>query len=482
MSAALSPARQKQPEIKLLIQAAESGDGATVEAQLAAGADVNSATESGMTILMSAAANGHLGIVSLLLERGANVNVKRNDGLTALALAAFFGHQTIVRELLGYGADIEAKSRFGTSPEMYARCRGFTTITKLLKDACSEKAIDGSGNPDESKQVRAGACKSAGTKEAEGAAQTNELLSDDNECFEGSQTTLEVSLANVWLLDYDDCGAGNPIDSIPASMHAEDIPLAINESTLINEGGPGSAAEEIRALTDSNHNEVEGRDQDIPSANPLPLILFLTKITSDRRGLTLATLAMMFICGIATVFFLEITNARNNRQVHPLVNNVVTLSKESTTFPPSTTTKRPSSEPISGPVVENRTTNDERNATQLAAIATFSRVPASEKKDRRKSTEAFAKAQGIKSRPASRDSSKSADIAARKNAVQSASVSAKTERSTQAEEFEPAPLKVEAWRPRSVTPKRDFPAPALESGSGITSGSGHPKAKVIQWP
>src|SRR5439155_18747503 len=97
LSAALSPARQKQPEIKLLIQAAESGDGTTMEAQLAAGADVNSATESGMTILMSADANGHLGIVSLLLERGANVNVKRNDGLTALALAAFFGHQTCSR-------------------------------------------------------------------------------------------------------------------------------------------------------------------------------------------------------------------------------------------------------------------------------------------------------------------------------------------------------------------------------------------------
>src|SRR5439155_3420660 len=142
-------------------------------------------------------------------------------------------------------------------------------------------------------------CKSDGTKEEEGAAQTNELLSNDNECFEGSQTTLEVSQANVWLLDYEDCGAGNPIDSIPASMRAEDIPLAISESTLINGGGPGSAADEIRALTDSDHNEAEGRHQDTSSANPSPLILFLTKITSDRRRLTLATVAMMFMCGIA---------------------------------------------------------------------------------------------------------------------------------------------------------------------------------------
>ncbi len=419
MSAALSPARQKQSEIKLLIQAAESGDAATVEAQLAAGVDVNSATDSGMTTLMSAAANGHLRIVSLLLDRGANVNVKRNDGLTALALAAFFGHQTVVRELLCHGADIEAKSRFGTSPEMWARSRGFTTITELLKDACSEKAIHGSGNPDESELVHTGAYKSAGTKEAEAAAQTNQLLSSDTECFE---------------------------------------------------------------VSDTAHTQAGGRHHDIPSANPSPLILFLAKITSDRRRLTLATLVVIFVCGIATAFFLEITDARNIPQVHPLANNAVTLSKESTTFPPSASTKRPSSEPFSGSGVENRTKNDERAATRLPATATLSRVPSSEKKDRRNSREIFAKVHEIKSRPASRDRSESADIAARKTSVQSASVSAKTERGAQAEEFEPAPLNVEARRPRSVTPKRDFPAPASESGSGITSGSGHPKAKVIQWP
>ncbi len=309
MSAALSPARQKQPEIQLLMLAAESGDAATVEAQLAAGADVNSATESGMTTLMSAAAKGHLRIVSLLLGRGAHINVKRNDGLTALALAAFFGHQTVVRELLCHGADIEAKSRFGTSPEMWARSRGFTTITELLKNACSEKAIHGSGNPDESEQVHNGACKSAGTKEAEAATQTNQLLSSDTECFEVSDTTLEVSPANwstaVWLLDYDDCGAGKPIETIPTSMSDEAIPLANSESALINAGS--SAAEETRALTDSAHTQAGGCHHDIPSANPSPLILFLTKITSDRRRLTLATtLVVMFVCGIATAFFLEI--------------------------------------------------------------------------------------------------------------------------------------------------------------------------------
>jgi hypothetical protein len=482
LSAALSPARQKQPEIKLLIQAAESGDAAIVEAQLAAGADVNSATESGMTPLMSAAAHGHLRIVSLLLERGAHINEKRNDELTALALAAFFGHQTVVRELLCHGADIEAKSRFGTSPEVWARTRGFTTITELLKDACSEKAIHGSGNPDESEQVHTGACKSAGTKEAEAATQTNQLLSSDTECFEVSDTTLEVSPANVWLLDYDDCGSGKPIETIPASMRDEAIPLVVGESALINAGGPGSAAEETSPLTDSAHTQAGGCHHDIPSAKPSPLILFLTKITSDRRRLMLATLVVMFVCGIATAFFLEITDARNIPQVHPLANSAVTLSKESTTFPPSTSTMEASSEPFSGPGVENRTKNDERAATRLPATATLSRVPSSEKKDRRNSREIFAKVQEIKNRPARTDSSESADITARKPSVKSALVSAKTERGAQAEEFEPAPLNVEARRPRSVTPKRDFPTSASDSGSGITSGSGHPKAKVIQWP
>ena len=240
MSSALSPAREKQPEIELLIQAAGSGDAATVEAQLAAGADVNSATDSGMTTLMSAATNGHLRIVSLLLKRGANVNVKRNDGLTALVLAAFFGHQTVVRELLCNGADIETKCRFGTSPEMWARSRGFTTITELLKDAGTEKAIHGSGSPDESEQVPTGACKSAGTKEAEAPTQTNQLMSSHTECFELSDTRLEVSPTNVWLLDYDDCAPGKPIETIPASGRNDASPLGVSESALINGGTSGA--------------------------------------------------------------------------------------------------------------------------------------------------------------------------------------------------------------------------------------------------
>jgi len=74
----------------------------------------------------------------------------------------FFGHQTVVRDYFAMAriakrnADLELARDVGRS--------GFTTITELLKDARSEKAIHGSANTDESEQVHTGACKSAGTK------------------------------------------------------------------------------------------------------------------------------------------------------------------------------------------------------------------------------------------------------------------------------------------------------------------------------
>src|SRR2546425_7588446 len=84
----------------------------------------------------------------------------------------------LVRELLGHGADIEAKKADLEPRQRCMRDAGVLQQSRsCLKTRALRKRLMGSGNPDQSKQVRTGACKSAGTKEAEGAAQTNELLS-----------------------------------------------------------------------------------------------------------------------------------------------------------------------------------------------------------------------------------------------------------------------------------------------------------------
>jgi ankyrin repeat protein len=61
----------------MLVQAAEAGDFSPVEALIAAGVDVNGATEHGMTALMAAAANGHLALLAFLLDGGADFKAKR---------------------------------------------------------------------------------------------------------------------------------------------------------------------------------------------------------------------------------------------------------------------------------------------------------------------------------------------------------------------------------------------------------------------
>ncbi len=135
MSAA--PAEQKKPFTKEqgLIAAIELGDLAGIRMLLGAGADVNARNESGMTPLMRAAGTGRTDIIQELLEHGADMNAARSDGFTALSFAAFFGHSEALRLLLARGADVTAKSRFGTSAEMWASARGFTEVASLLRQA-----------------------------------------------------------------------------------------------------------------------------------------------------------------------------------------------------------------------------------------------------------------------------------------------------------------------------------------------------------
>jgi ankyrin repeat protein len=76
-----------------------------VQALLAAGADVNAKTASGLTPLHYAARIGRVDIVRLLLARGASVSPQDQDGDTPLHEAREAGHEGVVELLVSAAAE-----------------------------------------------------------------------------------------------------------------------------------------------------------------------------------------------------------------------------------------------------------------------------------------------------------------------------------------------------------------------------------------
>ena len=141
--------QQRVEAYAALIEAAESGQAAKVEALLARGTPVD-ALEQGEPVeagsawapyakrpspLFVAAANGHLGIVRSLLKRDPWLDWRCCDSLTPLGTAAANGHQPIVEVLLAAGADPDLASAGGKTPVEAARDRGHTEIARLLEAA-----------------------------------------------------------------------------------------------------------------------------------------------------------------------------------------------------------------------------------------------------------------------------------------------------------------------------------------------------------
>lgn len=113
-----------------LVRAARLGYAGSVDALLAAKANVNARSPVGDSALMAAALNGHLDIVKKLRARGAEID---NPGWTALIYAATGGHDAIVEYLIAEGANVNAVSPNGTSALMMAVREGKgSTVTLLI--------------------------------------------------------------------------------------------------------------------------------------------------------------------------------------------------------------------------------------------------------------------------------------------------------------------------------------------------------------
>ena len=99
--------------------AAETGDVATIDRLLQAGADVNVqlrsdeklSSEWGNTPLHSAARDGQAAAVALLLDRGANINARNDRGVTPLHRS--IAHPEVTQLLLARGASIDATDNQG---------------------------------------------------------------------------------------------------------------------------------------------------------------------------------------------------------------------------------------------------------------------------------------------------------------------------------------------------------------------------------
>ena len=111
------------------------GQPETVDALLAAGAEVNAPSRETMklTPLASAMATAQNEIARTLIQHGANVNAKGESDLTPLHTAAARGNIEAVTLLLEHGADINATTKDGKKPISYAEERNHPEMVEFLK-------------------------------------------------------------------------------------------------------------------------------------------------------------------------------------------------------------------------------------------------------------------------------------------------------------------------------------------------------------
>ena len=118
-----------------LMVVGKRGLSALVEQLLNAGAKVNATNHNGGTALMYAAISGDLRTITLLLDRGAEVDAVGANLWGALMVAAVKGHASIVAAFLQRGANPNLADVYGWTPLMRAASRNrIATVRRLLED------------------------------------------------------------------------------------------------------------------------------------------------------------------------------------------------------------------------------------------------------------------------------------------------------------------------------------------------------------
>ena len=128
----------RQPEGKVLYEAAKAGKLDEVEAAVDAGAPMEWANpDDGLRMAVHlASSGGHKDVVAFLGSRGADVNVHSCDfARTPLHYAALNGHRSVCTTLLALGADPAAKDKWSDTALDEARANNKPECVAVLEAA-----------------------------------------------------------------------------------------------------------------------------------------------------------------------------------------------------------------------------------------------------------------------------------------------------------------------------------------------------------
>ncbi|MFT4571058.1 MAG: ankyrin repeat protein [Hyphomicrobiaceae bacterium] len=129
-----------------LQNAAGTADFANIEANLAAGVDVNERGRSGATAVHAAAWSDHPEIVRLLVSKGAKPDLVDEKDYTPLCYAAQNGFPRVAEALLEAGADVNFQNQYGWAAIHSAASQGKVELLGILLDAGAEVQVrDGFG-------------------------------------------------------------------------------------------------------------------------------------------------------------------------------------------------------------------------------------------------------------------------------------------------------------------------------------------------
>lgn len=119
-------------DVPALIEAAKSGDKATVQSLIRSGVDVNATEPDGTTALHWAAHYGHAEIAQALIRAGAKVNVVNDYGSSPMSEAATIASVPVLKVLLKAGADVNSPNPEGQTALMAVARTGNIEAAKLL--------------------------------------------------------------------------------------------------------------------------------------------------------------------------------------------------------------------------------------------------------------------------------------------------------------------------------------------------------------
>jgi hypothetical protein len=122
-----------------LSEAVQTGQIATVDELLRAGADANAANDSGITVLMDAVAYRRPDMLRRLLKGGARINAQDDRGRTALMTAARYRNPEIAQLLLDEGADVRIRDDSGQNAVGWVPDGGGAD-TQLVRDRLERAA------------------------------------------------------------------------------------------------------------------------------------------------------------------------------------------------------------------------------------------------------------------------------------------------------------------------------------------------------